>query len=524
MVIFNKGTVLISHAYASALNKVLENIIDIIYSYIIMPIPGKTLHRPISNYQIFHRGVRNIYFLFITDLIDEIDIVEKILLKIINTFKEFFPNPDYFNESNPLKSEFLKLLNQIQKELHSKIVIIGPTNSGKTTLYNMLKNDQEKSIRDFAKSASFTIDNLTFDIWDFQLKDNFSFKWSKFIGGADLIVLLFDSKDFNLTLFNHFIKLVKNNGKFSKLLIIANKQDLVSKEEFKEIKSKINNPSLKKISLISPEAKSTINQLIRESLNLKKLMPSNFRNLIKEAESLDLKGNILAAIAKYKELINISNECQEFGYLNTFERKLKLLTIKKKEIERRKKFSAPKQIHFKKKISVKELPKANAFISSASKKGSSKKILINSSKPSSKTQTINRNRPLEQVKKPSNQNKIQKKIVLSPEDIKIKLKSYIAKKSNVKKNDSKNTFKKIDLIESLKIYNQVKNVSEEIVKDNIVDFSKKLQKMIIETGSDLSLALCEKFIDKMLIDLKKPLTFEDIKVATEIFANKEKNL
>ena len=44
----------------------------------------------------------------------------------------------------------------------------------------------------FAKSSTFEIEDLTFDIWDFQIPDNHSNLWHKFVAGSDLIILIFD--------------------------------------------------------------------------------------------------------------------------------------------------------------------------------------------------------------------------------------------------------------------------------------------------------------------------------------------
>ena len=98
---------------------------------------------------------------------------------------------------------------------------------------------------DFAKSSLIQIDNLSFDIWDFQLQENFSLLLSKFIGGSDLILFLIDSKNFNLKLIDHFLNLIEKDGKFSKILVIANKSDLIRDEDFGGIKSIINFPNIK---------------------------------------------------------------------------------------------------------------------------------------------------------------------------------------------------------------------------------------------------------------------------------------
>ena len=144
--IFLKSEILFVKDYAMALGKEeLNNVKKIIQKYIDMPMPGKTFQRAISNFQIFHRASGNLYFLFITDLVDSIQYIESIMLKTIKKIDELFSNPKDLNQSGPSNDEFDEFLNQIQRELHSKVAIIGPENSGKTTLYNMLKSGEEKS-------------------------------------------------------------------------------------------------------------------------------------------------------------------------------------------------------------------------------------------------------------------------------------------------------------------------------------------------------------------------------------------
>ena len=174
--IFHKNDCIYNHTYALALgDDELNNVIKIIQSYIDMPMIGKTFHRPVSeNFQIFHRSEENTLFLFITDLVDRLDYIGPIIDNTIKKFTELFPNPNEINTSTNLKRDFVDFLREQQYELHSKIVIAGPHNSGKTMLFNMFRGNGVRPIMNFAKASIYSIDNLKFDLWDFKLKDNFS--------------------------------------------------------------------------------------------------------------------------------------------------------------------------------------------------------------------------------------------------------------------------------------------------------------------------------------------------------------
>ena len=117
------------------------------------------------------------------------------------------------------------------------------------------------------------------------------------------------------------------------------------------------------ISLNSPDAKSQIQSLIKETIGLREELPQNFEDLVREAESLVNVGNNIQALAKYKELARICavNRDLERGKIfqtkiDEINEKIIKLTEKRRNIETSIDFDTPKQLKFKKKISVKPLP------------------------------------------------------------------------------------------------------------------------------------------------------------------------
>ena len=327
--IFLESELLFVKDYARALGTdELKNVKTLIKKYLDMPMPGKTFQRPVSNFQIFHRAFEKLYFLFISDIVDSLQYIDAILIKTIEKFSELFPNPSDVNEPGPAVNEFNSFLDGIQKEMHSKISIIGPAYSGKTTLYNMLKSGEEKTLMDFAKTSTLEINGLCFDLWDFQLKDNFSLLWAKFVRGSDLIILLFNLTNYNLKMINYFLKLHKIESNYSKLLILGNKRDLIEDTDLRRIKNELDIPDFKEISLSAPDAKSEINAYITEILGLKGKFPENFEALVKEADDLVLEKKRIQALAKYKELIAISKSYQNIIYTKKLEQKIEDLNKK----------------------------------------------------------------------------------------------------------------------------------------------------------------------------------------------------
>ncbi len=508
--IFHKGERVFSHTYALGLAKEdLSNVYKIIEDYVENPIPGKTFHKPIgSNYQIFHRGSGVLYFLIITDITDSIDYMDKTLKTLFVKFKERFSDPKAVKEESGNKDEFLEFLKDLQKELHSKIAIAGPVNSGKTTLYNMLKTGEERSLINFARISELSIENLSFDLWDFQLKDNFSLLWSKFLGGADLIIFIFDASNYNLKVINHFLNFEKKEGRFSRFVLIANKIDLVSEDDIKKISNELNNAEFAKLSLTSPKARSNAYQILRNSLGLKRRLPENFEGLLNEAEHLESEKKLVEAMHRYKDLIFICNEYQDYSYIQKFEEKVKLLQQKvekqverKKKFDRKRKFKPPTKRTFTTQVSVKTLPK-NGVKTEKLPILKEKNAFSGKLRPSDFK--INKNLLNHYYKEKSEIKKIQS----IPANIK---KKQGQEPSNVFKTGS-------DADKKAKF--EVNEANFEEMK-KIHGIVKLLMQVIEERGSKLSEELCELYINELKNSLQRELNYDDLELAADFFIKQE---
>ena len=491
-------------------NEELKNVKETILKYMEMPIAGKTFNRKISNFQIFHRGVGNLYFLFITDLVDSLQYIETLMENTISKFQELFPNPETINVTSDIKTEFITFLDQIQRDLRSKITIIGPTDAGKTTFYNMLRSNGEKIIMEVVKSSNLLIDGLKFEIWDFQLKDNFSPLWAKFIGGSDLVILLFNLSNYNLKIMNQFLNLQKLESNYSKLLIIGNKRDLVKDEEIKRIKNELNIYDFKEISLNFPDAKSIILQYIKDALGLKKEIPENLEELVQEANYLAESGQHVQALAKYKELLTLYDSYQDFEHVKKIQERIDELNAalkkkleRRKETELKKEFEIPIGLKFKKKkISVKPLPTV--------------KPLDLAFKPE-ETEETEGFPSTESPHKMVSFQKLEKK----PMELKIFKTSEVPPKPII---FSKDKEEKIEMDESkmpIKLFPPHDDLTEELSKPKAINFIQDLQNMIIEKGSTLSLKLCEQLVLDLEQSLGRPLSIEDIKLAADFFVKQE---
>jgi GTPase SAR1 family protein len=517
--IFLESELLFVKNYAKALgSEELKNVKTIIQKYIDMPMPGKTFQRPISNFQIFHRAYENLYFLFIADIVDPLQNIDTIMKNTIEKFIELFPNPSDINQNGTALEKFNQYLKycNIQKELHSKIAIIGPAYSGKTTLYNMLRSGEEK-VEDFAKTSTLEIDSITLDLWDFQLNDNFSLLWSKFVRGSDLLILFFNLANYNLKMIDFFLKLHKNESNYSKLLIIGNKRDLVEDTDLKRIKNELSLPEFKEISLNNPDAKSEIKGYISEILGLKEEFPENFERLVKEADNLVLEGKKIQALAKYKEISASSEPYQNIMFtknlkqkIDDLNKKIKQDLDKRKEFEKAKEFEVAKPLLFTRKVTVKPLPTSESLGEPQDQELLEEKLTpvperapqkLVSFQPLEKEQEI---KPLKVIKP---QLKVIKKIP-PPKEI----------RSPAKATDSSAPKAKMPI----ELFGDHEGIKKDMEKPLIIDFTKQLQKLIIEKGSSLSLNLCENLISELQKSLGRPLTIEDVKLAADFFVKQEK--
>jgi len=489
----HSGDCVYNHTYALALAEdELNNVIKIIQSYIEMPIPGKIFHRSVSeHFQIFHKSEGNVLFLFITDLVDSLDYIGPTIDSTTKKFKELFPNPINLKNPTENKREFVDFLREQQYELHSKITIIGPTNSGKTLLYAMLKGGKERAIMKFAKTSQYMVDNLKFDIWDFALKDNFSLMWSKFIKGSDLVILLFDLSNYHIRVINHFLNLQKQESIFSKLLIFGTKRDLIEDEDIKLIKNELNIPHFEEISLIEANIKEKIKSLIANTLSLKKLLPHYFTELLNEAKNLERDGNSILAISKYKELIKICNNYQDFTYISKLKDNLERLqkSVKeqaelRKKAEVKMKFEIPGKIQFSRSIKVQPLPSSKSDIKEP---------------------------PPPEVPKASYRAQTSQKIETKAEDLMLFSKSESTIETKEAELDKEDITLDINLVipEEKRPILEERKVGEEL--------SSTLQRMIEKKGSSLSLKLCLQLITELQKSMARPLTMEDVEFAAEIF-------
>ena len=504
--IFHKSKLvpIFSYSYALALgDNEIQNLVALIKSHIETPTPEKTFQKPITNFQIFHRSSGEYTFIFIVDLVDHLEQVDNALSSTINQFKDLFKYPEEIEDSEEKKNQFIEFIEPLQQDFHSKITIVGPTNSGKTVLYDLLKDGEEKAIMNFAKVSTYPIDTLSFDLWDFQLKDNFSLLWSKFLSGSDLIILIFDISDYRLRVVEHFRSMISKDAQLSKLLIFGNKRDLIDDSDIKFVRNELEIENFIEISLKEADARQKVDKIISNKLRLKKSLPDEYHSLLMDAKELEKKSNLVLAIVKYKELIKLCDKSQNLTLTQQYKTKVENLqaeidekTQLRKIKDRKKKFEIPGKIQFDKKIEVKPLPSdggskpAKSRVKTFQSFGSLEKP----SKKQSSTEDLT-------LFDKSEINKEKK--FLTPSDVKIDLK---------KAKPAKYEEKPLIIEEKLESTTK-KEINPEDLK-NIIE----------KKGSSLSLNLCKRLISELEKTLSRPLRMEDLEMAADFFVKNDLNI
>jgi small GTP-binding protein len=146
----------------------------------------------------------------------------------------------------------------------SKICFLGEAGVGKTSLVNLLQG------RDISQETKPTIgleieesklNGSKCAIWDLGGQARFRFMWKDFLKGTGLVVLVTDSTEENLEktkeIYNRF-----SNHFSSKIIAIANKQDLPGAINFKAVQEKLGGIRTYEMSAIKQKLRKRMKQII----------------------------------------------------------------------------------------------------------------------------------------------------------------------------------------------------------------------------------------------------------------------
>jgi signal recognition particle receptor subunit beta len=106
-----------------------------------------------------------------------------------------------------------------------------------------------------------TLNGVNCSIWDLAGQQRFKFMWQDFLRGAGLAVLVCDSTDKNLEKTKEiYDRFVRNIG--TKIIAIANKQDLPGALTAKEVQRKLGGLKTYGMSAIRPELRQRMKEIL----------------------------------------------------------------------------------------------------------------------------------------------------------------------------------------------------------------------------------------------------------------------
>ena len=195
------------------------------------------------------------------------------------------------------------------------VAIIGEPNVGKSTLLNALLNEEKAIVSDIAGTTRDAIeDEISINGVIFRFIDTAGIRETEDVvenigikkayekaENAQLIIFLIDARTENKAQRKQEIDLIKKRFPNKRLLVIANKIDLISKDDKNALESEIDN-----LILLSAKNKAGIEDLKNELISLVNIGAlSNNETIVSNSRHFEALNNALLAIQSVKEGIDL---------------------------------------------------------------------------------------------------------------------------------------------------------------------------------------------------------------------------
>ncbi|MGV9205047.1 MAG: ADP-ribosylation factor-like protein [Promethearchaeia archaeon] len=145
-----------------------------------------------------------------------------------------------------------------------KICLVGESGVGKTSLLHLLQGKQITMERN--PTVGLDIENSELDgkkcaIWDLAGQERFKLMWEDFLRGSGLTVLVCDSTEKNIKQTKEiYQRFLRRNG--SKVIAIANKQDLPQAMKVDEVQEKLEGLPTYGMSAIRSEQRDRLRDIL----------------------------------------------------------------------------------------------------------------------------------------------------------------------------------------------------------------------------------------------------------------------
>ena len=151
----------------------------------------------------------------------------------------------------------------------SKICFLGEGGVGKTSLVSLLQG--KKIEKERIPTVGLEVDDSTLNekkcsIWDLGGQERFRFMWQDFLKGTGLTVLVTDSTEDNVQktkeIYERFSRFIG-----SKIIVIANKQDLPGALNANTVKNKLGGIKTYEMSAIRKELRDRLRQILEYEIS-----------------------------------------------------------------------------------------------------------------------------------------------------------------------------------------------------------------------------------------------------------------
>ncbi|MFX1598163.1 MAG: ADP-ribosylation factor-like protein [Promethearchaeota archaeon] len=235
-IIRKSGECLVSRAYGSiALDEgLISGFLSALQSFVAEVSGDRIRSIKTGNVKFIYGGFGDVLFVFcVSQDEDETEIQEKIAAVRDLFLKKYQDILEDWDGSIATFEAFNEILDRIVLG-PVKISLVGSSGVGKTTLFQLIKGQETPLKHDptifvnigglKAKVGEYKI---PLRIWDFGGQEQFKKAWDRLAQRSDIIVLVLDSTIVNvLKTRKDFVKLMTKTGKDTKVIALANKQDL----------------------------------------------------------------------------------------------------------------------------------------------------------------------------------------------------------------------------------------------------------------------------------------------------------
>ena len=260
----------------------------------------------------------SLLILFVTGLGDDFTTIKPQLNKFRKEFIEFYGDNIKNGNLNIIPEVFNPIVDDIHRNLKPKISIVGFSGVGKTTTTKLIKSEEipmQHIPTITGQVATIKIGKLNFFLWDFAGQDQFDFLWEKFIKGSDAVLLMTDSTLENLEKSKFFFLLVNKVVPYSRLAVIANKQDLPQALKIEDIERIMGQKTYSMIA-IDPNNRPKMIRIIADLLEMDAEVSPLLRPIFERDQLMD-KAQIALEQGEYDKVVEIfeeiSNICLELG-------------------------------------------------------------------------------------------------------------------------------------------------------------------------------------------------------------------